>query len=565
MVMNQGAQHIRAPLASRSILPLSPVLIVLAFAAGALMALSLPLRLPLGSFYWDVAVYLDAFQRIRLGQAPAIDFFAPVGPLSYYSGALLHQLFPNAQPMLVVNWALLPIILPLMVVILLQRGAARHSLALLLPFLVFAALPINLSIFYPAPGFDGFGNYNRHASLLLYWLIVTLLFVQPSRTRTALIAAFMLALFLTKITGAVAGAIIVGYACLAGRLRLIEASAAAAACILALALVDWPTGLVRAYLADILTLLSLNTETLLPRLFTVASAKFGVVFPAAALIALLLWIALREEQGSPLERIRGLLAGPAGWLAVTLFALALFETQNTGSLEFIGLWPVLLLVLTQWLPRSDRMKPAVVVLTLAVALPSLVFCIERGGRALAGAAGDVVPLPAPELGPLARVSVKRGLAERAAVMLELYPKHPEAFRALADKEMEPSAILYAEIDYQATWLLEVRQGLLALRDWEAREQRRLNGVFTLDFVDPFNPLLDRAAPRNVPIGVVPSRNLPKLTEKTLASLAETDAILVPKCPETPARTALARHYAPSLADRRHIVLSTCWDMYLRAS
>lgn len=564
MVINQGAQHVRAPFASRPTMQLLPLLIVAAFAAGALVALSLPVRLPLGSFYWDVAVYLDAFQRIRLGQAPAIDFFAPVGPLSYYSGALLHQLFPNAQPMLVVNWALLPIILPLTVIIMLQRGVAGHGLALLLPFLVFAALPINLSTFYPAPGFDGFGNYNRHASLLLYWLIATLLFVPPSRTRTALVAAFMLALFLTKITGAVAGAILIGYACLSGRLRLAEAAAAAAACILALVLVDWPTGLIRAYLADILTLLSLNTETLLPRLFTVASAKFGVVFPAAALVALLLWIELREGRGSPLARIRGLLAGPAGWLAVTLFALALFETQNTGSLEFIGLWPVLLLVLTRWLPRSERLRPAVVVLTLAVALPSLVFCIERGGRALAGAAGDVVALPAPELGPLARVSVKRGLAERAAIMLGLYAQHPETFRALAAKEMEPSAIFYAEIDYQATWLLEVRQGLLALRDWEAREQRKLNGVFTLDFVDPFNPLLDRAGPRNVPIGVVPSRNLPTLTESTLAALAQTDAILAPKCPQTPARIALARHYAPALATRQRVELSACWDMYLRA-
>ncbi|WP_439498296.1 hypothetical protein [Bosea sp. (in: a-proteobacteria)] len=563
MTINQGADHLRAPFASRSTAQLLSLLIVAVFAAGALVALWLPVRLPLGAFYWDVAVYLDAFQRIGMGQAPAIDFFAPVGPLSYYSGALLHHVFPNAQPMLVVNWAILPIVLPLAVVILVQHEVRPYSLALLLPFLIFAALPINLSIFYPAPGFDGFGNYNRHASLLLYWMIVTLLFVQPSKTRTILIAAFMLALFLTKITGAVAGAIIVGYACLSGRLRLIEASTAAVACILALVLLDWPTGLVRAYLGDILTLLGLNTETLLPRLLTVASAKFGVVLPASALVALLLWIDLREGKGSLLERMRRMLAGPAGWLAVTLFALALFETQNTGSLEFIGLWPVLLLVLTQWRLRSDRIKPAVLALTLAVALPSLMLCIERGGRALAGAAGDVVALPAPELGPLARVTVKRGLAERAAFMLDLYPKHAETFRALADKELEPSAILYAEIDYQATWLLEVRQGLLALRSWEAREQRRLNGVFTLDFVDPFNALLDRDPPRNVPIGIVPGRNLPTLTERTLASLADTDAILSPKCPQTPARVALARHYAAALADRRHVALSACWDMYLK--
>lgn len=466
--------------------------------------------------------------------------------------------------MLVVNWAVLPIVLPLAITVLVQRGTKPIALALVLPFLIFAALPINLSIFYPAPGLDGFGNYNRQAALLLYWLIATLLFVQSSKTRTVLVFAFMLALFLTKITGAVAGAILVSYACLTGRLRLVEASVAAVACILALLAIDWPTGLVRAYLGDILTLLSLNTDTLLPRLLTVASAKFGVVLPASGLVALLLWTGLREGQGSLLERIRSMMAGPAGWLAVTLFALALFETQNTGSLEFIALWPVLLLVLQQWRLRSDPLKPAVVALTLAVALPSLMLCIERGARALVGAAGDVVALPAPELGPLARVSVKRGLAERAALMLDLYPAHAKTFRVMADKGLEPSAILYAEIDYQATWLLEVRQGLLALHDWEAREQRRLNGVFTLDFVDPFNALLERSAPRNVPIGIVPGRNLPALTESTLASLADTDAILSPKCPQTPARIALAQHYAAALADRRHVALATCWDMYLKA-
>lgn len=548
---------------ARSAAQLLPLLLVATFTAGALVALSLPLRLPLGAFYWDVAVYLDAFHRIGLGQAPAIDFFAPVGPLSYYTGALLQQAFPDAQPMLLVNWAILPVVLPLAITVLYQPGANSHALALLIPFLIFAALPINLSIFYPAPGLDGFGNYNRHTALLLYWLVATILFVQPSRTRTVLVAAFMLALFLLKITGAVAGAVIVGYACLTGRLRIVDALAAAAASILALLVIDWPTGLVRAYLDDILTLLSLNTDTLLPRLLTVASAKFGVVLPASALVAVLAWIGLREGEGSSLQRTRRMLAGPAGWLAVTLFALTLFETQNTGSLEFIALWPVLLLVLQQWRLRRDPIKPVVVALTLAVALPSLMLCIERGARALAGAAGDVVALPAPELGPLGRVSVKRGLAERAAIMLDLYPTHAETFQALTDLGLEPSAILTAEIDYQATWLLEVRQALLALRDWEAREKRRLNGLFTLDFVDPFNALLDREAPRYVPIGITPGRNLPELTESALAAFADTDAILSPKCPLTPARAELARHYAAALADRRRIELSPCWDMYLK--
>lgn len=201
------------------------------------------------------------------------------------------------------------------------------------------------------------------------------------------------------------------------------------------------------------------------------------------------------------------------------------------------------------------------VLTLAVALPSLLLGIERGARALAGARGDVVALPAPELGPLGRVSLKRGLAERAGFMLALYPAQAGAYRALAEAGFEPSSLFHAEIDSQATWLLEIRQGLLALRDWETREGRRLNGVFTLDFVDPFNALLDRRAPRLVPIGITPGRNLPEPTPEVLAALAQTDAILAPKCPVTPGRAAIARHYAAALAGRPVVALAPCWDLY----
>ena len=231
------------------------------FAAAAMLALSMPLRLPLGAFYWDAAVYLDAFQRIHIGQMPAVDFFAPVGPAGYYLGAWLHSAFPQAQPMLLVNWAILPLVLPLALAVLLQRDMKGLALALIVPFLVFAALPINLAIFYPAPGLDGFGTYNRHAALLLYWLVAALLFWPPSRTKTALVAACMLALVLTKVTGAVAGAILVGYAWLAGRLRFADAVFAALACLLALALIDLATGLIRAYLADILTRESIEFET----------------------------------------------------------------------------------------------------------------------------------------------------------------------------------------------------------------------------------------------------------------------------------------------------------------
>ena len=127
----------------------------------------------------------------------------------------------------------------------------------------------------------------------------------------------------------------------------------------------------------------------------------------------------------------------------------------------------------------------------------------------------------------------------------------------------PSYILYSEIDYQAAWLLELQQGIAAIRAWEATGGRRLNGVFTLDFVDAVNPLLDRTPPRHVPIGIDPGRSNPALSVQTLAALAGTDAILQPKCPPTTARDAIALHFGKALEGRKIVALSPCWDMYLR--
>jgi len=542
----------------------SPAAWFLAFLVFVTAGLVLPWRLPLGPNAWDTVVYLDAIQRIRIGQIPAIDFFAPVGPLGYYLAAAFEAVFPHAQPMLLVNWALLPVLLPAMVLLIAHVDARSRAqaLALLLPFLLFASLPINLHSLYPMPGFDGYGHYNRHISLLLYTLVATLLFAQSRPLLIGLVAALMLSLFLVKVTGAVVGAMLVGYAMLAGRLRLRDAMVAALMVLAALGVLDLATGLVRAYFADILTLLSLNTGALLPRFLTVASVKFNVIGPALLLLGALAIAAWRERPEVSLIGLRRLAASPLGWLAATLAALTFFETQNTGSLEFIGLWPVVLLVLLDWRDRADRLRPLVLVLAIAVSLPSALIYVERAARAVLGAP-SYVALPLPDLGPLGRVSVKRDIAERASGMLEHYAAQQAAYRALVARDLQPSYILYSEIDYQATWLLEAQQGVAAIKAWEAGSKRRLNGVFTLDFVDPMNLLLDRMPPRDVPVGVDPGRSMPALEPSTLDELLRTDAILAPKCPLTPARAMIAKHFAEALQGRRLVALAPCWEMYLR--
>ncbi|MCO5090287.1 hypothetical protein [Bosea sp. (in: a-proteobacteria)] len=554
-----GGKGIVARLAGR------PFAWIAAFAAMAAVALTLPLRLPLGPNAWDTVVYLDAIQRIGLGQVPTVDFFVPIGPLGFYLAAGLDALFPDAQPMLLINWALLPVMLPVLALLAgeVSRRSRPQALALTLPFLMFAALPVNLHGLYPHPGFDGYGFYNRHVALLLYLLIATLLFVPRRALRIALVAVLMLTLFLTKVTGAVSGTLLVGYAALAGRMRFRDAFAAAAIVLLALGLLEVATGLSSAYLSDILTLLSLNTGTLLPRFLTVASVKFNVIGPSLLLIVVLAVAAWRDGLPATLSGWRALADQPVGWFVLGLAALALFETQNTGSLEFIGLWPILLPLLTGWWRRrEDRMRPLVLVLALAVALPSAVICVERGMRALMGAP-TYVGLDLPDLGPLGRVEMKPDIAARAAAMLDHYATHQEAYSDLVRRDILPSYILYSEIDFQATWLLEIQQAVTAIRNWEAANKRELNGFFTFDFVDPLNYLMERTPPRVVPVGVDPGRSTPVLEPGTLEALRRTDAILMPKCPVTTQREAIREHFAAALNGREPVALAPCWDMYLR--
>ncbi|WP_186417745.1 hypothetical protein [Bosea sp. CS1GBMeth4] len=543
----------------------SPTPWLVAFTGLVLAALILPLRLPLGPHYWDTAVYFDAAQRIREGQVPNIDFFAPVGPLGYYLVAGLDRLFPNAHPLLTANWGLLPVTLPLMALLVFHVAQRSRglALALLLPFLLFASLPINLHDLYPLPGFDGYGHYNRHVALLLYVLVGVLMFSRERALTTWLVAALMLTLFLVKVTGAVAGAMLVGYAVLTGRMRLREACLAAAAVIGLLASIELASGgLIRAYVDDILIMLRLNTGALLPRFVTVASFKFNVIGPTLLLLGLLVYAAWRRRAAGPLALLQEIAISPAGWLAVALLALTFFETQNTGSLEFIGLWPILLALLLDWRRSQDRLRPAVVLLLCVVSIPSALIFIERSARA--GFSSLIYrPLDVDGLGKLGRISVKREIAERAPIMLEHYATYRPAYAELAAKGQQPSLIFYSEIDYHATWLLEIEQGLKAIKAWEHAGKRTLNGFFTLDFVDIFNRLLDRRPPRHVPIGIDPERNNPQLEAQMLEQLRQVDAILAPKCPVAPAREILLRHFAKALEGRSKVALAPCWDMYLR--
>lgn len=538
----------------------SPTFWIVSFLGAVILGLTLPIRLPLGPNYWDTDIYLDAAQRIRLGQIPNIDFFTSIGPLGFYLTAGIKALFPQAQPALLANWAIVPVLLPIAALIAwdVDARSRRLALAILIPLLFLTSLPINLHSLYPSPGFDGFGYYNRHVALLLYLLLAALLFVENRVLLTSLVAVLMIALFLVKVTGPASGAVLVGYAVLAGRMRFRDAAVAAGSVIACLGLIELTTGLVFAYLEDILDLAMLNSSSFLRRFLTLASIKFNVIAPCLLLIGVLALAARRAKLPAS-----SLLSSPLGWLSASLFALVLGETQNSGSLEFIGLWPVLILILKDYRRRTDDpLRMWVLMLVMAVSLPSAIIFLERGARAVL-AAPRYQALHVPDVGPLGRVSLKPELAERAIAQVEHYPKYNDAYEDLVRRGILPSATLFSEIDHQATWLLEVQQGIEAIHRWEAANRRQLNGFFALDFVSPFNHLLGRAAPLHVALGIDTERTNPKVTREMLEALRDIDAIMRPKCPVEVKRAAMWRQFEQALEGRQLIALSPCWDMYLR--
>ncbi len=550
----------------------SPLILLAGSILICAVLLSLPLTAPLGPMYWDLVLYLDAADRIATGQTPLIDFLTPVGPLGYWLFAWLGELFPRAQPLLLVQWSLLLVTAPVMALVLreVDRSSRAIALGLLLPFLVFQLAPVNVEQYSFFPGLDGFGIYNRQVSIVLYVLTAALIFLRDKRLLAAILVWTMTALLLLKVTGFLAGGLVVALALLTGRLDMRHGLAAAAGAGLVLAGLELSTGIVSAYVLSIVELVALNSGTILPRFVQAGSLHLDIVAAGSALILALLWLGRRElqDEAGALLRDRSwralnrLFDHEAAWLAVALAAGLFFETQNTGGLAFVFAWPVLLAILAGWL-RSGR-KGALIVCALvaATAIPPVETVLQRSGRALL-AQTKYQALPHQHLGRLGQVSQHPDVISRARTMQAIYAANPATFQTIAEQRILPAASLYAELDFQAGWLMAIDSGIAAILDHEARTGARFGTIMSLNFVNPFPYLMRRGSVRHLPIGSDPFRSVPEPDAETLAAVAEANLILYPLCPVTIANMVLRERYAPAMSGRREIALGSCWTGYVR--
>jgi len=569
----QAGGTIGTPVSTRATwLPNLPLGLLGTAVLACALLLTLPLTLPLGPMYWDLVLYLDAANRIGDGQVPLIDFIAPVGPLGYWLFAGFDALFPRAHPLLTAQWCLFAVTAPAMAVVLhaISRQSRATAMALLLPYLAFQILPINVEHYSFFPGTDGFGIYNRHVSIVLYVLVAGLLFLRGPALG-AVIGWTLTALFLIKITGFLAGGLVTAFALAAGRIGWRQSLLIAAAGGLAALGLELATGLVSAYLDSILALVAINAGGILPRFVQAASLHLDIVGAGTALGLALLWLDRRDiaeaalalrRQPSAAGFVR-LLDRDVAWLAVVMVAGLFFETQNTGGQAFIFIWPVLLVILSRWLGSGRRGALIVCGLVAATAIPPAETVLQRGARALMAQAGYAA-LPNQHLGRLGLVSQHANVMDRASAMLDIYASHPATFREFTAREMLPNPQLYSELDFQASWLMAVDEGVSAILAHEQASGRRFETIMSLNFVNPFPSVMGRSAPRGIAIGADPFRAVPKPDDAEITLAREADLVLYPLCPVTVANEALRKIYAPVLTGRREIALGRCWKGYVRA-
>ncbi|MBO0663936.1 hypothetical protein LQ948_14975 [Jiella sp. MQZ9-1] len=549
----------------------SPLLILAATIVVLGCLLLLPLTVPIGAFYWDLFIYFDAANRIFSGQIPGVDFFTPVGPLGYWLFAAVDAIFPRGQPLLLVQWSTLIVTGPLIALVVadVDKRSRGTALALLLPFLVFQILPINVTEYYYFPSVDGFGIYNRQIAEILYVLCAALLFVTARRTLFLTVTGTMLALFLIKITGFIGGGLICVVALSARRVDIKLSLLVAAIFLAVLAVLQLWLGIITAYLDDILALLFLNEGDLLQRFLQAASIHFRVFGPLCLLILALFVMDFRGlgrrakavSQTPNATSLAGLADQPLIWVAATAFAALFVEAQNTGGQGFIFVWPALLMT---WQRRGTLNAARTALLATLIAastLPYLTEVVARGARAFIGQI-KYERLANTHLGTLGAVTQRPEIMQHARVMKAIYTTDPKTYEAIAKAGELPSYTLYNEPDFQLTWLMSVDEAVGAIKALEAEKQIHFNTIMSLNFTNPFPWLLDRQAPRLIAIGADPTRAVPNPDASVLASVRATDLILYPLCPITAANRLLRDLYAPALTNETKISLSPCWDAYL---
>jgi len=383
-----------------------------------------------------------------------------------------------------------------------------------------------------------------------------------------LIAVTVIAIMLTKITGFAAAALILIYARMTGRFSLRDSILLLALIALPLAVLEISTGLLSAYTRNVFELFSMNEGSILSRLAFIGAMQFDIL---AALFAIWIMALLLDREnilgaiyanGSLAARIRNAISLPSVRFSVLLIASLAFELQNTGSQEYVFLWPAMVAFLREaW--RQSRRLNLVMMLAIAFAtIPVAVYIFHRAARN-ANASIRYVPLDAGEIGRLDAVSTRQSFALRAQVIGEHYAQNREAYEKLSRNGESPSIDISVEPDFQFLWLMQARDAITALRKLEKDRNRPVESMLVMDFADPITRAMGKPTPRLVQIGRDPDRTIRWIDAAAREEIAKTEILLAPACPPLPIRDRLLEKFQLVLDQRTKVPLTPCWDIYIK--
>lgn len=547
--------------------PLCFFAVIVSLAFGVLL---LPITFAIGPMYWDLFLYFDGAERILNGQIPSVDFSTPVGPLSYYLSALAVNLFPNANPFLLIEWSFLIITAPIMVIIVIEvtRTSSLKAYALLVPFLFYSLAPFNIINLVPHAGIEAWGIYNRHSIQLLYLLLSVLIFIPQTSWRIAMIGYLVVVLFATKITGFLAGGLILFGFFLAGHISLALFVGASIIFWLCLALAEFLLGIVSAYLQDVLALISQNQGGIIRRFFSVGASQFDTILAGGLLCITLLIHHLKNDNRAPayLLGLRQTITRFCNteWFlcAVLLFAGLAFETQNSGGQPFAFIWPFLVCMLWRQEFNTTALKTAATLTIAFIMIPPVAITIHKSARAIA-ATTIYKTLEHDNLKTLGMVSTSPKFYARTKSLRPIYIEHQETFQATAQAGANAAFLIHAQPDFQMLNLKEIDKAITAIYHLESARGKTFASLWYMDFANPFGWLMQRRSPRHVPIGVDPTRTIEALDGKSREALANIDITLIPKCPTTKNRLLTEAHYSPAFTNHERIMLTPCMDAFIK--
>ncbi|MEQ8481344.1 MAG: hypothetical protein RIC18_11865 [Hoeflea sp.] len=531
-------------------------------------ALMLPLELPIGASFWDTYIYLDGAYRMEQGQQIYRDFHAPVGPLSYILFGVLHSVFETANIVLLIQWCLMLVTVPVMAVI--CWSAARRgtfaALALLVPYLVFSVLPFNVVSWNVFPGVDGFGYYNRHGAVLLYLLVAALFFVPSRLAQVLVISTLLLTLAFTKINAFAAAGLILFVAVVTRRIGLATSLAVAAICLSVAAVTELITGVVSAYLLSVLRILENNTGVLFQNIMFTVSMRFDVILAGGLLALYLLGSHIRggTDLVADFDRpaVRPLspnfLDRDWVWVGVLIAANILYESQNWGSAASISVWPLLVVFLLARPWGEVSARPALALLVALTMLPTFTKVVHSAFRAAATSVRDA-SIETPNLPPSINMSAKDLSVRGAEKSRRVMEQHRAAYEHYARENILPHYWLYFDHRFQVNVLETMNEVISAIREREAELGRRYEVIDLRDFANPIVAAMGRTPARGVAIGGDPYRAAFPLIEAEIEMLSEADLVLLPVCPVTAAREKLLADHAAAFAGFRRIRLTGCFD------